>query len=118
KHAPNYKTETERIKRELMEQWMLDYFFSSSGDHYERLYKDELIDESFDYQSTMEEKFHFTLFSSNTENPDSLQQQLQSMFQQIKRYKWQEPELERMRRKWIGEYVIELDSLEHIANEV
>src|SRR5699024_4765183 len=78
KHNPDFISETERMKHELMEQWVLDYFFSSSGDYYEILYKDELIDESFDYQSTVEEAFNFTLFSSNTEQPTLFHKRLTS----------------------------------------
>src|SRR5699024_12449771 len=66
KHNPDFISETERMKHELMEQWVLDYFFSSSGDYYEILYKDELIDESFDYQSTVEEALNFTRSEEHT----------------------------------------------------
>ncbi|MEJ8776868.1 EF-P 5-aminopentanol modification-associated protein YfmH [Pseudogracilibacillus sp. ICA-222130] len=117
KHNPDFVNETERMKHELMEQWVLDYFFSSSGDFYEILYKDELIDESFDYQSTVEEAFNFTLFSSNTENPTLFHKRLTSLLYQIKSYPFTEENLDKMKRKWMGEYIIEMDSLEYIANE-
>lgn len=106
-----------RVKREIIQELVLDFYFSQSGDFYENLYEAGLIDDSFGYQTTVEENFSFSLFSSNTENPQALMVKMKELWQEMIDRSLTEDDLASMKRAWIGEQLRDMDSLEHIANE-
>ena len=71
KESNRHLTKDEFLKHETIQSMLLDYFFSSSGPFYEELYEANLIDDSFEYSTTVEKDFSFSLISSNTEKPEA-----------------------------------------------
>jgi len=106
-----------RLKREIIQELVLDFYFATSGDFYEELYEAQLIDDSFGYQTTVEENFSFSLLSSNTDNPRQLLTKMKDLLSAMTEKQVTEAELAMMKKRWLGEQLRDMDSLEHIANE-
>lgn len=106
-----------RLKREIIQELVLDFYFATSGDFYEELYEAQLIDDSFGYQTTVEENFSFSLLSSNTDNPRQLLTKMKELLSAMTEKQVTEAELAMMKKRWLGEQLRDMDSLEHIANE-
>lgn len=106
-----------RLKREIIQELVLDFYFATSGDFYEQLYEAQLIDDSFGYQTTVEENFSFSLFSSNTDKPKQLVAKMKQLMTSLTEHKLTEADLTMMKKRWLGEQLRDMDSLEHIANE-
>ncbi|MGX1901719.1 putative Zn-dependent peptidase [Thermolongibacillus altinsuensis] len=105
----------EKLKHELAMNVLLDYLFGKSSPHYERLYQQGLIDETFAYDYTEEKEFGFALIGGDTPDPDQLATELkQTLFQFTTIH---ENELERIKKKKIGAFLRSLNSPEYIANQ-
>ncbi|TKD71631.1 EF-P 5-aminopentanol modification-associated protein YfmH [Pseudalkalibacillus hwajinpoensis] len=107
----------ELLKHELSINLALDLMFGQSSENYETLYNEGLIDQSFSYDFTEEEKFGFSILGSNTSSPDELADRLYNMIQSFKNKAVDEEQLERIRKKKIGSFLRALNSPEFIANQ-
>ncbi len=105
------------LKREIFQTMLLDYYFSPSGEFYETLYDEELIDGSFEYSTTVEENFGFSLISSNTENPDRFAERVKQLLLQTKDETITQETFDTMKKKQIGSILRSMNSLEYIANQ-
>lgn len=105
------------LRQDLIQQMILDHLFSKSGAYYKELYEKELIDDSFDYSTTVETLFNFTLISSDTEDPERLENELKEMLEKTKSLTIDEATFSIMKKRKMGEYLRSLNSLERIANE-
>src|SRR5699024_2167735 len=61
KEAAYSLSKEEFLRRDVYQDMLLDYFFSPSGQFYEQLYQDELIDDSFEYTTNVEIRFSVSL---------------------------------------------------------
>ncbi|CAM3072951.1 pitrilysin family protein [Filibacter tadaridae] len=103
---------------ELAAGLVMDSLFGRSSDFYTAAYDEGLIDESFSYDFTMEEGFGFAMVGSDTENPERLESAIKKTIQHA-REAWPitDTELNRMRKKKIGQFMRSLNSPEFIANQ-
>src|SRR5690625_2605702 len=83
KEAAYSLSKEEFLRRDVYQDMLLDYYFSPSGQFYEQLYQDELIDDSFEYTSNVEKSFSFSLISSNTAHPEKLKTRIFNQLLQI-----------------------------------
>lgn len=104
------------LKQELIQQMVLDYLFSQSGPFYETLIDKQLIDDSFEYSTTVEDAYNFSIMSSNSEDPETLEETLKELLYSTKSLQIDEKTFGRMRNKRIGEVLREMNSLEQIAS--
>ncbi|WP_404450121.1 insulinase family protein [Sutcliffiella horikoshii] len=111
------KQGTELLKHELTVNIMLDLLFGKSSDHYQKLYDDGLIDETFAYDYTGENGFGFAMLGGDTSEPDKLAERLQTILLQFDPTSIEEEELERIKKKKIGSFLRALNSPEFIANQ-
>lgn len=107
----------ELLRRELIQQMIIDYLFSQSGPFYETLYQEQLIDDSFEYSTTVEPYYNFSLISSNTDNPEQLELTLKQLLFSTKTLQIDESTFKMMQHKKIGELLREMNSLEQIASQ-
>ena len=107
----------EFLRRDVFQDILLDYFFSPSGQFYEQLYEAGLIDDSFEYSTNVEKGFSFSLISSNTLEPVQLKEQLLEHLLSISSASITEEELTIMKKKYIGQLLRSMNSLELIANQ-
>src|SRR5699024_4596794 len=90
------------LEREFIQQMVLDYLFSESGPFYESLYEEQLIDDSFEYSTMVEEHYNFSLISSDTDDPEKLDAKLKELLYSTKTIKIDEATFQRIRNKRIG----------------
>ncbi|WP_281998509.1 EF-P 5-aminopentanol modification-associated protein YfmH [Priestia flexa] len=105
------------LRHELAMNIVLDLAFGKSSSYYEELYKNGLIDETFSYDYTEENGFGFALIGGDTENPEKFYARIKEILLEVKSNGLQEEELERVRKKKIGEFLRALNSPEFIANQ-
>ncbi|UAL49222.1 insulinase family protein [Sutcliffiella horikoshii] len=107
----------ELLKHELTVNILLDLLFGKSSDHYQKLYDDGLIDETFAYDYTGENGFGFAMLGGDTAEPDKLAERVQKILLQFDPNSIEEQELERIKKKKIGSFLRALNSPEFIANQ-
>lgn len=107
----------ELLKHELTVNILLDLLFGKSSDHYQKLYDDGLIDETFAYDYTGENGFGFAMLGGDTSEPDKLAERVQQILLQFDPDTIEEQELERIKKKKIGSFLRALNSPEFIANQ-
>ncbi|WP_078413159.1 EF-P 5-aminopentanol modification-associated protein YfmH [Priestia abyssalis] len=107
----------EMLVHELAMNVMLDHLFGKSSVHYENLYREGLIDETFSYDYTEETGFGFAIIGGDTEKPDELADRIKGILLQIKENPMTDEQLERVRKKKIGSFLRSLNSPEFIANQ-
>lgn len=104
-------------KREWMIDITLDYLFSKSGEAYERLYEEGLIDQSFSSETSLEENFGFSIIGGNSQQPDELANRIKEELLQFSSNPMDEKSFERIKRKKFGQLLRAMNSLEFIANQ-
>lgn len=107
----------ELIRREFIQQMVLDYLFSESGLFYETLYEKQLIDDSFEYSSTVEENYNFSLISSDTDHPEKFEATLKELLYSTQTIEINEATFQMMQNKRIGRLLREMNSLEQISSQ-
>ncbi|ONK23187.1 peptidase M16 [Bacillus sp. VT-16-64] len=105
------------LKTEVVMNLLLDTLFSKSSSHYESLYNEGLIDETFQYDFTQEDSFGFAIIGGDTRDPDRLTKRLNEiLLGDVSAYLTEEM-LERAKKKRIGGFLRSLNSPEFIANQ-
>lgn len=117
KESNRHLTKDEFLKHETIQSMLLDYFFSSSGPFYEELYEANLIDDSFEYSTTVEKDFSFSLISSNTEKPEAFANRVKQLLLSTNNLNLNDDTLSVMKKKRIGQLLRSMNSLEFIANQ-
>ena len=108
----------EMLIQELASGLVLDLLFGRSSEFYTETYNEGLIDESFSYDFTMEQGFGFAMVGSDTEQPEQLETAIRkTMRDAVGNWSITDVELDRMRKKKIGQFMRSLNSPEFIANQ-
>lgn len=117
KEAAYTLSKEEFLRRDVYQDILLDYLFSPSGQFYEALYEEGLIDDSFEYSTNVEKSFSFSLISSNTANPEQLKTKLFNQLLSVSDLSITEETLAILKKKYIGQLLRTMNSLEFIANQ-
>ncbi|MDX8365132.1 EF-P 5-aminopentanol modification-associated protein YfmH [Cytobacillus sp. IB215665] len=107
----------ELLKHELTINVMLDLLFGKSSIHYENLYQEGLIDDTFAYDYTEESSFGFAMVGGDTNDPDELTKRLREIMLDLKEQEITEEQLTRVKKKKIGAFLRAINSPEYIANQ-
>ncbi|RKQ37539.1 EF-P 5-aminopentanol modification-associated protein YfmH [Oceanobacillus halophilus] len=107
----------EFLKKDLLQNMVLDHYYSKGGSFYQELYQDKLIDGSFYFETTLDKNFGYTLIGSNTENPDKFSKKVMEQLISTSNTSLTEEEFNRMKKKKIGQLLRSMNSLEYIANK-
>ena len=109
---------SDMLRNELSLNIILDILFGKSSDHYQKLYSEGLIDDSFSYDYSQEKGFGFAMIGGDTPNPDKLAETLKSMLLTAKQGdNFTTESLERAKKKKIGGFLRAVNSPEYIANQ-
>ncbi|WP_102346878.1 EF-P 5-aminopentanol modification-associated protein YfmH [Bacillus sp. Marseille-P3661] len=108
---------TELLKQELTVNVLLDILFGKGSKHYEGLYNQGLIDDTFSFDYTEEQGFGFAMVGGDTGQPDELAVRLKEIMLNFKADELQEGYLSRIKKKKIGSFLRALNSPEYIANQ-
>jgi predicted Zn-dependent peptidase len=114
---PNRKG-NELLKHEMSVNIILESLFGKSSKHYESLYNDGLIDDSFAFDYTEEVGFGFAMIGGDSHDPDTLQDRVKEiLLHAADNHPVTTAELDRVRKKRIGNFLRSLNSPEFIANQ-
>ncbi|MFI8710747.1 EF-P 5-aminopentanol modification-associated protein YfmH [Brevibacillus brevis] len=117
KEKENGLTKEALLKRELTTKLVLDIAFGTSSAVYERLYDNELITESFDFDYSSEQDYAYTIIGGDTPDPERLVETIKAEIEQLKQTGIAQEDFERAKRKKIGNFLRSLNSVEFIANQ-
>lgn len=112
----NFKSDENLILSELKMIFAMDLLFGEQTDFYQSLLKDQLIDDSFGFNFTIEPTFSHMFIAGATRDVDTLKQRLISQLHNYDALKDQKS-FELIVRQTIGEYVSSMNSPEYIANQ-
>ena len=102
-----------RLRRDLLTRVLLDRLFASSSEIRERMDREGLVDDSLSSFYTGERTFGFTAVGCETQDPDKLVQALKNVM--LTAAPVDDDHLERVRRKFLGQYVRSFESVKHMA---
>lgn len=116
----NYGQEIDKntyLKTDLIQNMLLDHYFSNGGPFYEQLYNDQLIDESFSLSTQLEKNFGYSLIGGNAEQPEAFANKIISLLQSTRTAHLTNEEFQTVKRKNIGQLLRGMNNLEYIANQ-
>jgi len=115
KEDTKYLNKDTFLKTDMMKNMVLDHFFSKSGEFYESLYNEDLIDDSFHFETHLDKSFGFTIIGGNTRDPEKLSERVKEKLHELKGRNLTDEEFNRMKKKKIGQFMRSMNSLEFIA---
>lgn len=116
KEANDVLPTEEFIKKDLLQSMVLDHFFAPGRSFYQTLYDEKLIDASFEFSTTLDRNFGFSLISSNTKEPDQFARKVKQLLLSTQKEQITEEMFATMKKKKIGQLLRGMNSLEYIAN--
>ncbi len=116
KHKYNKLFGKEKMLNEIAFDILLELYFGTSSDEYEKLKNDNLINDTFGYETMFVEGCTFTVIDSNTTEPEKLDKRLRNAIEKLAQYDFDEEYFEEVRNSMIGKYLRTLNSLEKIAS--
>ncbi|SES76902.1 Predicted Zn-dependent peptidase [Oceanobacillus limi] len=105
------------LTKDLLQDMVLNYYFSKSGSFYQELYDSGLIDDSFYFETNLDRNFGYTLIGGNTDDPDKLGNKIKELLLTTTKESIQKDDFERMKKKKIGQLLRSMNSLEFIASK-
>lgn len=102
-----------RLRRDLMTRVLLDRLFASSSEIRDRMDREGLVDDSLSYLYTGERNFGFTAIGCETDDPDKVVKALRDVL--LHKAPVDEDHLERVRRKFLGQYLRSFESVKQMA---
>ncbi len=105
-----------QMRREILMELVLDIIFGSSEKLYNKLYRENLIDENFGAEYTSDLNYGYAMVGGETRDPDQLYNCIMEEIESVKKTGITKEQFERHRRKLLGGYIKRFNSLEFIAN--
>ncbi|WP_432359237.1 EF-P 5-aminopentanol modification-associated protein YfmH [Sporosarcina sp. UB5] len=106
------------LRQDLAINLLLDILFGRTSEFYTRAYNDHLIDETFHYDFISEKDYGFAMVESDTEKPEELETAVRSALTSLaENWTISEDDLNRARKRRIGQFMRSLNSIEFISNQ-
>lgn len=97
---------------------LFQMLLGNTSTNFLRLYNEGVIDDTFGFEFNLDRAFHFADFSTDTENPDQFEKEIQTILLNYRNDpEVNETNLALLKKKTLGKYFQSLNSLEHIANQ-
>jgi len=112
----NYEIE-DIIKKELCFSILLDLTLGKSTTNYKDLLSNELINDSFGLDITLEKSYGFFLIGSETYKPKELEIKLKDILLNLDNELLKEEDFLRTKKQILGGFIHALNSIEYIANQ-
>lgn len=111
-------TGEERLRYKTAMNLALELLFSESSYNFQKLYNQGIIDDSFNYDFSLEQNFHIFEISCDTDNPKALSKQLNEIIANYSTSKdWNQTHFELLKKKTLGKTIASFNSLESIASQ-
>lgn len=106
----------ELLQKEIITHILLEIIFGKSSLTYEKLYEEGLIDDRFSFGYEGQKGYGFCTIGGETKDPEKLKDMLVTSIDEAKEGGLKEEDFERVRKKYLGDYIQGFNSLEFIAN--
>ena len=106
----------ENLKVDLALDVVLEMMFGSSSDYYEQALAEELVNDSFGFETSHDSNMSFCLVGGDTFKPDALATGIKEKLLSVAKIDLNEDEFSRIKRKKTGQFLSALNSVEFIAN--
>ncbi|ARJ51728.1 EF-P 5-aminopentanol modification-associated protein YfmH [Staphylococcus lutrae] len=115
---PVYETTLQQgVKEDIEMSFFFEMIYGEETPFYQMLLSQDLIDDTFSYQTVIEPSYSFTLITSATTEPDRLKglliDELKLRMGQLE----DQHAFDLLKRQFIGEYISSLNAPEYIANQ-
>lgn len=117
KHDPRWRGE-ELLRVQIAMSLGLKLIVGRSSQAFLRLYEQGLVDDSFSGGFRGHPRFGYTLFSSETDNPEALHSELASLIDGLKGGGVEAGEVARLKKQLFGLFLSSLDSFEYTASRL
>lgn len=106
----------ELLQKEIITNILLEIILGKSSLTYEKLYEEGLIDDRFSFGYEGQKGYGFCTIGGETKDPEKLKDMLVTSIDEAKEGGLKEEDFERVRKKYLGDYIQGFNSLEFIAN--
>lgn len=106
----------QHFRKDIITEVLLEMLFSSSSELYNQLYEEGLIDDDFSASFTGHRDYGHVIIGGETRDPQALHQKILQGIQVFKQGGVKAADFERQRKKLMGQFLREFNSLEFIAN--
>jgi len=117
KQSPSNYEMKEIIRQELCFSILLDLTIGKSTNNYKELLSNELINDSFGLDITLEKTYGFFLIGSETYKPKELETKLKYILLNMEKEVIKEEDFLRTKKQIVGSFIHALNSIEYIANQ-
>ncbi|MDN5332266.1 MAG: hypothetical protein PWP45_1491 [Tepidanaerobacteraceae bacterium] len=104
------------LRKEIVTNILLEVIFGKSSLTYEKLYEEGLIDDRFSFGYEGQKEYGFCTIGGETKDPEKLKDILVNSIKEAKEGGLKEGDFERVKKKYLGDYIQGFNSLEFIAN--
>lgn len=104
------------LKKDFLQSMILDHYFSKGGSFYQQLYDDNLINDSFNFSTTLERGFGYSMIGGNTQKPDEFAKKVIDLLLSTQQATLTADEVKKMKKKQVGQILRGMNSLEFMAN--
>jgi predicted Zn-dependent peptidase len=106
----------EALMREVAVKLLLDMLAGRSSNFYEQLYGEGLLNNSFDFDYTIEQGYAFSIIGGESSDPLKVKDRFCQMVEETKRNGLDHQTYERLRRSMLGRYMRQFNSVEKISH--
>lgn len=117
KQGPTNFSLEDIIKKELCFSILLDLTMGKSTNNYKDLLSNELINDSFGLDITLEKTYGFFIIGSETYKPKKLEIKLKSILLNLEKDVLKDEDFLRTKKQIVGGFIHALNSIEYIANQ-
>jgi predicted Zn-dependent peptidase len=97
---------------------LFQLLLGNTSQNYLKLYNEGVIDDSFDFEFSLDREFHFADFSGDTDQPKKATKEVKEILLHFEKDEGlTEKNLLLLKKKMLGQYFQSLNSIEYIANQ-
>ncbi len=104
------------IYKEISTKILLEMLFGESTEFYKKMYEEGLINNSFGCQFVAHKDYGYTIMSGDSEKPEIFLNKVLDYIEEQKHVGLSKDSFNRIKKKTIGQHVMEFNSIEFIAN--
>lgn len=117
KHEPIWEGK-ELLRQQIAMSLGMRLVAGRSSLNYEKLYEQDLITDSFSAYFSADPRYAYSVFGSETRDPDALHEALTGVINDLQASKVAEGDVERLKRQFYGAHLASYDSFEYSANRL
>ncbi|MDI3327551.1 MAG: pitrilysin family protein [Alicyclobacillaceae bacterium] len=106
------------LRKDIVTTLLFDVLLSKGGSVYRELFERDLIDQTFGWEYDYGRGYAHAIIGGNTPDPDRFLEVLSKGWEKVRSAGLREDEVERSRRRLLGQFVKGLDSLRFLARYV